>query len=70
MFSLKHVDDNKCETLVEAVDVKFDPKKNELVGYGSPSPQAKDGIIRFNTGAVFVVNDHGDTVGAYSLRMK
>ena len=68
MYSLKHVEDDKSEKIVTAVSVSFDPKKNELIGYGSPS--ADDGIIRFNTGHVYVMNEKGSTVGVYSLRAK
>ena len=74
MFSLKHVDDNKIEHLVEAVSVSFNPKGNELIGYGSPGQDIegvrKDGIVRLTSGHVYVVNDRGDTVGVYNLRTK
>lgn len=68
MYSLKHVEDDKKEKVVAAVSVDFDPEKKEVIGHGSPS--SEDGIIRFNTGRVYVMNERGSTVGVYVLSMK
>ncbi len=67
MYSLKHVDDDKKEMVVAAVSVGFDPIKKEVTGHGSSG--SEDGIIRFTTGRVYVMNERGSTVGVYILSM-
>lgn len=67
MYSLKHVENDKKERVVAAVSIGFDPQKKEVTGYGSPS--SEDGIIRFTSGRVYVMNERGSTVGVYILSM-
>lgn len=66
MYSIKHIDDQGRENVVAAVSTSFDPVKNELVGYGSPGSD-KDGVVRFDSGRVFVMNEMGKTVALYNL---
>jgi hypothetical protein len=73
MFSLKHVEDDGRESIMGAVSVSFDPKGTELTGYGSPGPDEgarKNGVVRYASGLVYVMNEQGKTVGVYSLRTK
>lgn len=65
MYSIKHVDDDGKENVVAAVSVGYDPKKNELTGYGSPG--SGDGVVRYTSGRVFVMNEQGKTVSLYNL---
>lgn len=71
MLTLKHVEDDGHESMMEAISVSFDGKKGELTGYGSPGPDEgarKDGVVKYATGHVYVMNGQGKTVGVYSLR--
>ncbi len=65
MYSIKHVDVSGVERVVAAVSVSYDPKKNELIGHGSPGPA--DGLVRFSSGHAYVMNDLGKTVSVYNL---
>ncbi len=65
MFSIKHIDG--IERTVAAVSYEFDPLKGKLTGHGSPSSTSPDGDIIFTTGRAYVMNDQGQTVGAYNL---
>jgi hypothetical protein len=72
-MTIKHVEDNGHETVVTVNDVSFDPKDGCLIGYGSPGPDEGarvNGMVRYNSGHAFVMNEQGKTVGVYNLRPK
>lgn len=71
MYSIKHIEENGHESVMAAVSVSYDSKRNELIGYGSPGPDEgarRDGVIRYASGNVYVMNDQGKTVAVYNLR--
>jgi hypothetical protein len=72
MYSIKHVEDDGQESVMAAVSVSFDPKKNELIAYGSPGPDEgarKNGVVRYGSGKAWVMNDQGKTVAVYDFKV-
>lgn len=62
MYTLKHIDDSKKETLQAVTAVTFDHETSNLVGHGT------DGDKHYTGGVAYVMNDNGKTVGMYNLR--
>lgn len=70
MLTVKHVENDGHESVMLVLSVSYDPKGEELVGYGSPGPDEgarKDGVVRYASGRVYVMNENGKTVGVYNL---
>jgi hypothetical protein len=70
MLTVKHVDEDGTESIFEALSVAHDPDKCIFTGYGSPGPDEgarKDGVLRYESGRVYVTNENGKTVGIYIL---
>lgn len=70
MLTIKHVDNDGTESVMMALSVSYDPRAEELVGYGSPGPDEgarQNGVVRYASGRVYVMNENGKTVGAYNL---
>jgi hypothetical protein len=63
MLTIKHVDDDKRESVVSVVSVSFEPKEHCLVGCGPNSIE----VARWSSGHAFVMNEQGKTVAVYSL---
>lgn len=63
MQTIRHIEDNGQERVVSAVSVSYDPLNGVLTGHGTP-----DGDVTLATGHAFVMNEHGKTVAAYSMR--
>jgi len=73
MYSIKHVESDGHESMMAAVSTSFDPAKIELTAYGSPGPDEgarKDGVVRYASGKVWVMNEQGKTVAVYDLGKK
>jgi hypothetical protein len=66
MLTIKFVSTTGRETIASVVSVEFDPKKDELVGYGPNG----SGSLRYSGGKAFVMNENGKTISVYSLRSK
>lgn len=80
MFTVKHVERDGFEGIVQAMDVTFHPGRDchgedlghiaEFVAFGVPGPNAGarlDGVVRYGTGTIYVMNEAGKTVGCYHL---
>jgi hypothetical protein len=74
MFTVKHVERDGHEGVVQADSVIFDPAvgenneypKGQVVAFGVPQPTS-DGCNRYGNGVVYVMNDRGSTVAKYNL---
>lgn len=75
MLTLKHVEQDGHEGVMQALEVSFSPtapapSPRLLCAFGVPGPDAgarTNGTVMFSSGTVYVVNDSGKTVAIYNL---
>lgn len=80
MFTVKHVERDGFEVVVQARDAMFHPGRQqcgddpghvaEFVAYGVPGPNEGarlDGVVRYGSGTIYVMNEAGKTVSCYHL---
>ena len=81
-LTVKHVEANGYESVIQATNVAFIPKelshpdatdpRAEVIAYGvpvAPGMQAgfEDGVRRYSNGMIYVMNEAGATVSKYDL---
>lgn len=74
MLTIKHVEKSGHESIQQAHNVSFDPgdqaQETTLFAYGCTAKGGAvddDGVCRYGTGVVYVMNDAGATVGKYDF---
>lgn len=80
MLTLRHVEKDGHEGIMQAGEVSFYPGKPTddnvpetlpcLVAFGVPGPDAGarvNGVVQFGNGTVYVMNDSAKTIAIYNL---
>lgn len=78
MLTVKHIEKSGHQGIRSCRDVVFDPAigqnkeypNGQVVAFGVPADEGvvgPDGVCRFGSGHVYVMNEHGATVAKYIL---
>lgn len=69
MLTIKHIEDNGHECVMQAISVTYDRGEKKLIAFGSPGPDEgarSGGVVQYGSGIAYVM-EGGKTVAKYEL---